>query len=149
MKTYDKYWITEEPKLKVGDTVFFAATQQVTWIEPIRKCTIKEIFQEDNMAKVSFERCGVAVVPMDLCFLKKEDAEKCLQEHRFKRISSYKESIQTVEDLVSFAYNNCLCGEEYADYDARQAYQERTMELLGIDLDNPLSKENKNEYERE
>lgn len=49
-------------------------------------------------------------------------------------LTKYCEEIKTVKDLLSFAMNHCLQGEEYTDYNARKAYVIRSKELLGVDI---------------
>lgn len=51
-------------------------------------------------------------------------------------VKEYKDSIKDVNDLIRFMYNeNVATAEEYTDWNARRAAKERTLELLGIELD--------------
>lgn len=57
-------------------------------------------------------------------------------DRRSERITEcYIKSIKTVEDLILFPLQHCICGGEYEDFEAEMAYKIRAKELLGIDVD--------------
>lgn len=50
--------------------------------------------------------------------------------------NKYRDSIQSVEGLVKFMYDNHVsCCEEYTNWNARQVAREKAAELLGLNLD--------------
>lgn len=79
---------------------------------------------------------GTTGRPFDNLFLTRDDAIEAIQEYEETRTEKLENEIQTIEDLVRFAYNNHVsCCEEYTDWEARKAYANRAKALLGIDLE--------------
>lgn len=74
-------------------------------------------------------------LPFDAMFTSGEFAAEALQDENRRKINEYKAAITDVGELVKFAYDRAVCRcEEYTDWTAREAYRERTRELLGLDL---------------
>lgn len=64
------------------------------------------------------------------CFATLEDANRFVREKHDKLLESYKAEITDVEALINFACNHCIAsGEEYMDWEAREAYILRAKEL--------------------
>ena len=65
----------------------------------------------------------------DCIFKTREEAIKSYQKHSEEIKEKYKSEITSLEDLLRFPLDHCLNGEEYTDYEARQAYTEKINEL--------------------
>lgn len=125
---------------KVGDHVWAIRRR---WCEGIINGEIKKFetttHDKGKSAKFVYIRNNNAMlsgyVKEDDIYKSKSDAEKAYKEEIQNRIKEYKSRINTVEDLVKFMFNeNVSYGEEYTDYEARQAAIEKAKELLGIEL---------------
>lgn len=78
---------------------------------------------------------GTCGAKLEDCFLTKEELLADKQVKNDARIKRYCEEIKTVNDLVTFMYdNNVSCSEEYTDWEAREAARIRAKELLNMDL---------------
>lgn len=74
------------------------------------------------------------------CYTTKEELLTALQEKEEAKIRAYCADIHTVKDLVQFMYENTVApAEEYTNWEARRAAAISAKNLLGIDLENPLT----------
>lgn len=120
-------------KIKVNDTVWFDYKGTVT------TGVVKDL-SETYVTVYVQSHTGKAKTTLDVrvskCFPTKEELVKAMKEEEDRRVSSFKEQITSVEDLVEFMFNHVVCwAEEYTDWDARRAARERAKELLNINLD--------------
>lgn len=94
---------------------------------------------EDRVEVIGTENTrGTQSVKIENCYKTKEDLMAGLKEAHDKLVQEYCESIQTVEDLVRFCYNHNMSGEEYTEYEAKEAANIKAEELLGITLDESM-----------
>ena len=130
--------------MKVGDIVYFYEH----WTDSIEKGKIESLNEFDGVKTAEVKHIGI--VDMDgatICKTYGTSTRKiealypsstAAYEAYFKKnienTNKYKDEIKTLKDLVVFPLYNCLNGEEYTDYDAKEAYKQRAKELLGIDL---------------
>ena len=125
--------------MNIGDTVYFKGTgfdnnlySGVVTYE-VHNHNGKFIRRLVNIKNLSSDTCHYTdynVYESDL-FNSIDELKNELNNHRIKLINDYKQSIQTVEDLVKFALNHTLYGED-PEYEARDAYKIRAAELLNI-----------------
>lgn len=68
-------------------------------------------------------------------FETQKEAIRALQNMHQEKINKYKSEIHNVEELIQFSFKHTVSlAEEYTDWEARQAYIERTQELTGLSL---------------
>lgn len=126
--------------LKTGDTVFFIDH----WNGHIIKGTVETLLPEganvhcnaivdENGNKVE-DAYGTGGARFEKLYASAKDAYDAKKKLREEAVNKYCDEIGTIADLVSFPLNHCLCGEEYTDYPAIEAYKIRAKELTGIDL---------------
>ena len=126
--------------MKVGDTVY----RYEDWSKSIIKGSVKEIYKdhvivrdESTVSEKGEEIChcpGEIYCWEDQLYTSADAVYEQQLKNQQDKINKYCNQIKTVEDLVEFPIDHCLIGEEYTDYEARQAYVNRTYELLGIKL---------------
>lgn len=117
-------------KFKNGDIVFVNSTCEIA-----EKCKIVGFVKKESSTNKSvyilrsLDWFGTFNATEDCIFDTKENA---ISAHRtaFKiKVKSYCEQIRTLDDLVRFPIDNCLCGEN-TDYAALEAYGIKAKEIL-------------------
>lgn len=103
------------------------------------KCNITKLLQKESKinkavyALHSLDNLGSFAATEECIFKTKEDALKAYKESSNKLIEKYKNEIKTLEDLIKFPLSHCIaCGEEYTEEEAREAYEIRAKEIIGI-----------------
>jgi len=103
------------------------------------KCKITKFVQKESSvnksvyALKSLDNLGSFAAIEECIFKTKEDALKAYKESSNKLIEKYKNEIKTLEDLIKFPLSHCIaCAEEYTEEEAREAYEIRAKELIGI-----------------
>lgn len=128
----DKTMKTKKPRFQNHEIVYVNSTYHVA-----EKCEVSELAGWDVDVPMyslhSLENHGTFAATEDHIFRTKEAALKAYNEFRNKLIEEYKAEIRTLEDLLKFPLSHCFCGEEYTDYEARDAYIARLKELTNID----------------
>lgn len=117
-----------------GDTCFFLAN----WSGAVTRARISEIHDDaEPYARLSCQEPapGDTCRHLDELFQTRKDAETAAVSASNSRRKAFESQIQTVEDLVRFDFEHCVCqAEEYTDWDAREAYKNRARSLLNMDL---------------
>lgn len=127
---------------KVGDTAYF----EESWTENIIGGEVVEVGMTDATEKRPSEQFvkikieGSRYEKRDQlsskCYPTREAALAAQDAENEAICNKYRDSIQSVEDLVKFMYDNNVCGsEEYTNWNARQVAREKAAELLGLNLD--------------
>ncbi len=127
---------------KVGDKAYF----EESWTENIIGGEVVEVGMTDATEKRPSEQFvkikieGSRYEKRDQlsskCYPTREAALVAQQSKNEAICNKYRDSIQSVEDLVKFMYDNNVCGsEEYTNWNARQVAREKAAELLGLNLD--------------
>ena len=106
-----------------------------TWSDEIHEARIRKI--SGDVATLHDEDIGCELSqPMTHIFKDKESAMRALEDSHGARVKEYCSRIDSVEDLVRFAYDEVVStAEEYTNWDARKAYAVMAKKLLGIRLD--------------
>lgn len=119
---------------KPGDPCFFLAS----WSGAVTKARISEIHNDPHpyARLVCLEPApGDTCRCLDELFLTSRDAQDAAVSASNGRRDAFESEIRTVEDLVRFGFEHCVCrAEEYTDWEARDAYKNRAKVLLGLDL---------------
>lgn len=127
---------------KIGDKAYF----EESWTENIIGGEVVEVGMTDATEKRPSEQFvrikieGSRYEKRDQlsskCYPSREAALAAQISENGAIRNKYRNSIQIVEDLVKFMYNNNVCGsEEYTNWNARQVAREKAAELLGLNLD--------------
>lgn len=126
--------------VKLNDTVFFIEH----WTGNVIKGTVTEILEDgvridcdvhvDEAGNDIDTAYGTSGARFDKIYASAKDAYTAKKQDFDKKTSEYCDKIRTVQDLVQFPLEHCLCGEEYTDYPAIAAYRRRAKELTGTDL---------------
>ncbi len=117
-------------KFAIGDIVFVNSRYHVA-----EKCKVENLNSEDNVYDVkSIDNFGSFSTKEDKMFETKDRAFEAYEKKCAELIKSYKEGIKDLRDLLMFPLRHCFNGEEYTEFEARQAYILRVTELTGIDL---------------
>lgn len=121
--------------LKIGTKIY---TREY-WSQRIVKAKVTNIYEEKGQKYVSLQglydcdedtdMIGSFGALLDNIYLTKEEAIQAMLENSRKNILKYKEEMKTIDDIINFCLENCIIGEEYTDYDARNAVIERAKEL--------------------
>lgn len=121
-------------KHKIGDIVYVNGQWNVA-----EKCQITEICSDSDEKEFyrvqSIDDVGTFGARDDNTFDSKEDAIAAFKNESMRHIAKYKTEIKDLKDLLEFPLNHCFNGEEYADYDAMEAYKIRAKELTGLTLE--------------
>lgn len=123
-----------------GQALFFKDSWSNQVIKGIVTCTDNEraagihciCFVDDDGHRVTPTYGDTNVIYADL-FETAKTAYAEIEKLSGMRIADMKQKMHTVEDIVRFPMENCICGED-ADSDAVTAYRERCRELLGVTL---------------
>ena len=136
-----------ENKYQMGQIVFYYEN----WDDTVRKATISKICEHENgrptesvklsdIATVDYAGnylcsiCGTTHRhPADVYPTAKAAYEAAEKRNR-NQVQGYCAMIRTVKELICFPLQHSLCGTEYTDQQAREAYIQRAKELLGIDM---------------
>lgn len=78
---------------------------------------------------------GTFGVTADNVFSSKLKALAAAEIERQTKISEYKLEIKNLNDLLQFPLHHCLCGDEYTDWNAVEAYKARVKELTGANCE--------------
>lgn len=126
--------------MKVGDIVYFYET----WSDAVikgRVTNISELGTEvncsccvDEKGEEVCEQYGRTLRTKEELFFSAQEAYDTHAKQSHDKLCEYCKEIETVTDLIRFPLKHCLKGEEYTDQIARQAYEIRTKDLLGIDI---------------
>lgn len=123
--------------LKIGMKIY---TKEY-WSQRIVKAKVTKIYEEKGQKYVSLhglydcdededtDMIGSFGALLDNIYLTKEEALQAMLENSRQNILKYKEEMKTIDDIINFCLENCILGEEYTDYDARNAVIERAKEL--------------------
>lgn len=126
---------------KVGDEAYF----EEAWTENIIGGKVIETgMTEANkwnpsvpFVKVQIGKYEKRSQVMSKCYPSRESALAAQQAKNEAILEKYRSKIQTVNDLVTFMYNNNVHnGTEYTDWNARQVAREKAKELCGLELGN-------------
>ena len=118
-----------------GEIVFVNSTHNVA-----EKCEIissKETsFPESGsrqyyLRSLEYNSCFLAFE--ENIFLSKNKALKDSSEKYAGLVRTYCKEIKDIDDLIRFPLKHCFGGEEYTEYEAREAYCIRAKELAGIE----------------
>ena len=126
---------TTNNKFKNGDIVFV----NDAW-NTAEKCEITGFVEKESSAGKpvyivhSLDTYGTFGVTEDCIFNTKENAISAYKTAFKIKVKSYCEQIRTIADFVRFPIDNCLCGEEYTDYAALEAYKIKAKEILNTTL---------------
>lgn len=122
-------------KFKNGDIVFVNSTWNTA-----EKCEITGFVEKESSTGRpvytlhSLDNYGEFGATEDCIFDTKKDAISAYKIAFETEVKSYCEQIRTLADLVRFPIDNCLCGEEYTDYPALEAYKIKAKEILNTTL---------------
>lgn len=127
---------------KIGDKAYF----EENWTENIIGGEVVEVgmteatekHPSEQFVKIKIE--GSRYEKRDQfsskCHPTREAALAAQQSKNEAICNKYRDSIQSVEDLVKFMYDNHVsCCEEYTNWNARQVAREKAAELLSLNLD--------------
>lgn len=121
---------------KIGEKAYF----EETWSGLVQAAIIESIDTHETGFPYATLKCtdgsyGTTCRPLNALFDSEQDCLDALESESEDKIKQYESEINTVEDLIKFAWNHtiALC-EEYSDYDARTAYKNRANAILGIKL---------------
>lgn len=127
---------------KPNDTIFVYES----WTDNIYKATVNKVDEEKQIVDIFYENLvdrdgneltffnGMASYPFDRVYDTVQDAYAYKDNMHTEQVNKYLEEIQTKEDLINFPLTHCLCGNEYTDYDAVEAYKIKVRALLRIDI---------------
>lgn len=113
---------------------------QIVGIEPVsQKAVIPSLYEKSDLyvtlKPVEDRIAGVIKRPVEEIYATYEEAVKVLETKKEEKVQEYKDSIETIEDLVLFLYkNNVSPMEDDIDWNARQAAREKALEF-GIYLE--------------
>ena len=117
-------------KFAIGDIVFVNSRYNVA-----EKCKVENLNSEDNIYYVkSIDNFGSFCTKEDKMFETKDKALEAYGRKCAELIKAYKEDIKDLRTLLEFPLRHCFNGEEYTEYEAKEAYILRVKELTGIDL---------------
>ena len=117
-------------KIEVGQKVYVINEWVLDSIEEVR---IININKENNTVDLKW-KYGVSTESLDLIFETKEEAENYVNNKHKEIENEYRNSINSIEDLVKFCFYNNFCAEEYSNYLARKVALEKAKEY-GIELE--------------
>ena len=114
------------------------------WTDRIVYGRVVDLFKEPchNLSYVRLEGnkrddinsfLGTQYMAVESCYETREDCYRAYKEKTRSLIKAYKQKINSIEDLVRFTLECPFGSNEYTDYEAIQAYKERSAEL-GFDL---------------
>ena len=128
--------------MKIGDIVYYYEH----WSDSIIKSEVTEFSGNKQYAKI---HC-LSVVDIDgddICkqygcetrlisdlYSSHHEAYNTYFIKKNKCIKKYCDIIKTIEDLINFPLHHCICGEEYTNNEAKEAYKIRAKELLNIQV---------------
>lgn len=117
---------------KIGDTVFYHEPFGDTICDGVI-CGI--IGSENPLVTIrGITVPGTTNRYVSQLFSTREEILAAVESSNKRKQEKYEGEIQDIGDLVLFAWRHAICGED-SDFVARQAYQNRTRALLGIDLE--------------
>ena len=117
-------------KFAIGDIVFVNSRYNVA-----EKCKVENLNSEDNIYYVkSIDNFGSFYTKEDKMFETKDKALETYGRKCAELIKAYKEDIKDLRTLLEFPLRHCCNGEEYTEYEAKEAYSLRAKELTGNDL---------------
>lgn len=123
--------------LKIGMKIY---TKEY-WSDRIVKAKVTKIYEENEKKTVSLEglynvdededtdMIGSFGALIEDIYSTKEEALNAKKEKSRKNILKYKNKLKTIDDIINFCLDTCICGDEYTNYDARIAVIERSKEL--------------------
>lgn len=131
-----------ENTFKIGDKAYF----EDSWTENIIGGEVVEVGMTDATEKHPSEQFVKIKIEGSRYEKRDQLSSKCYptceaalaaQQSKNEAIrNKYRDSIQSVKDLVKFMYDNNVCGsEEYTNWNARQIAREKAAELLDLNLD--------------
>lgn len=126
--------------MKTGDIVYFYEI----WSDAVVKGRVAEISElgvkvkclccvDENGEQVC-EQYGITSYAKEKLFFSAQEAYDAHTKQSHDKLCEYCKEIETVADLIQFPLKHCLNGEEYTDQIARQAYEIRAKDLLGIEI---------------
>ncbi len=128
----------ENPKhinWSIGQKCYFFES----WTSQIQDGIIANItHQSDNVTVASVKGItlpGSTNRLIEHLFDTEASAQEALADYKKAKAQRLADKINSIEDLVSFAYGYCVAPcEEYTDWTAREVYAAKAKELLGIEL---------------
>lgn len=111
------------------------------WSDRIVKAKVTKIYEENEKKIVRLEglynvdededtdMIGSFGALIEDIYSTKEEALNAKKEKSRKNILKYKNKLKTIDDIINFCLDTCICGDEYTNYDARIAVIERSKEL--------------------
>lgn len=111
------------------------------WSDRIVKAKVTKIYEENEKKTVGLEglynvdededtdMIGSFGALVEDIYSTKEEALNAKKEKSRKNILKYKNKLKTIDDIINFCLDTCICGDEYTNYDARIAVIERSKEL--------------------
>lgn len=117
---------------KTGDTAWYKSIY--AYDDTIHSGTVRQRGQCGATMKDDVTGSFVTL-PFTAMFDSAGSASKELAREHRKTVDAYKNEIPDIAGLAAFAYTHEVCRcEEYTDWAAREAYREKTLELLGLNL---------------
>ena len=126
--------------LKIGSNVY----AYERWSNSILRAEVIKIYDDscelrfmnivDRYGNDRGDMFGVSRRVFDQVWHTAKEAWAAIDKEHDNAVIRYSQNMETVEDLLKFPLLHCLCGEEYTDYAAIDAYKKRCSELLDINL---------------
>lgn len=125
-----------KPKFTVGQIVYVNYHYYTA-----DKCEIANFVENESSTHKpvyklhSLDLLGTYSATEDAIFDSYEKAVEAYNDEFNKRVNNYCSEINTLEDLIKFPINHCICGDEDVEYEARQAYLIRAKDLCNISIE--------------
>lgn len=117
---------------KTGDTAYYMSVY--AYDNTVHSGRV-EVLGENGATMRDCAGGGFVTLPFGNLFDTMQSASDTLADRHRNAVDAYKSEIPDVAALVRFSYCHEVCPcEEYTNWAAREAYRERTRELLGLDL---------------
>ena len=110
-------------KIKVGDKVWYYEY----WSGQIECGVVTEL--KDDVATVKSSIIGTSEMRCERLFLSETACIEAARAKLQERVDEYKAEITDIAALIQFPLNHTFGAEEYTDYEAIRAYEERATEL--------------------
>ena len=119
----------------VGDQCFY----QETWSQNIVSGIITNLAGTGEAMTATVnggkEFPGCVQRPVDTLFATKDDAMMAVTQSSMAKVAAYEQEMPDLNAVLQFAWTHPIATcEEYTDWEARRAYQNRVFALTGIEL---------------
>lgn len=113
--------------MKIGDYVY-AVDSYDNYIEGT--ITKFDVSNDRKTYAVINTNPGTRGIPIDNVFSSSKKRDSIVKQRNKIQKNKYKEQMKTMRDIVVFCLEHCVAnGEEYTDWEARKAVEERLQEL--------------------